>query len=154
MSASAVPTVITRLLATMPGKVPANTAVRDGFDISGDPSKFLMVGVEDPDAAGYETSGSSTQDWAGVGNYRRNESGEVVCCALAWDAAGKAAAARTQAYGIVDAVADALVQDPNLGSGDPTLICAYGGRHALNQSLTNAGALALVTFTVAFTARL
>lgn len=151
---TAVPAVLTLLLAGARAALP-NAAVRDGFADLGDPGDFLMVGVEDPDATGYEAAVTSDQSWAGVGRSQRNEEIEVVCCALSWNGDADPAKARTDVYALVSGFEKWIVEHPTLGQTAITLTnCLFGGRHTLNQAQNSAGAVAWVVFTVNVTARI
>ena len=153
MVATAVPVVVTALIDGLTAALPT-VDVRDSWTDTADPGDFLMVGVEDPDAVGYESSATAEQEWATIGNYSREESGEVVCCALSWNGDADPAAARAAAYGVVDAVAAWLKGDPTMGvTSVVNLRAEFAGRHTLNQARTDVGAVALVTFTVSFKAR-
>ena len=153
MPTTAVPAVITALTSGLTAALP-DVDVRDGFADLGDPGDFLMIGVEDPDTTGFESSATSEQTWASVGRMSRNESIEVVCCALSWNGDGDAAQARTDVYAMVTAVEGWVLANPTLGTELVLTDCRFGSRHTLNQAQDTAGAVAWVVFTVNVTARL
>lgn len=129
--------------------------VYDGFGVSDDPGDFLMVGVEDPDMVGAETSADAQQKWAGLGAKSRDEEGTVTCAALSWNGDGDQSAARLRVAEITQALEDVLRADPNLGGVVPGLMwTGYGTRTRLIQDQTETGAMALCVFEIAFRARI
>lgn len=130
-----------------------NVTTYDGFGVSGDPGNFLMVGVDDPDRDDAAVSADSTVTWASVGDFDRDEDGEIVCAALAWNGNANQKAARDDVYAVLLALDELIKLDLTLGIGNllwvtPTV------RSELTQTQDEAGALALVVFRIRFRARI
>lgn len=124
----------------------------DGLDDSGD--DYLMVGWDDPDND-RGNSGEARQSWAGLGARARDEEGTVTCLVLCRDGGNQIATARASAKAITDQIEADLRSDPNLGGAVPGLMwIGYGTRTDLKQWLSDRGAVAQLTFELAFKARI
>lgn len=153
MATSVVPAFLDAIVEGARFAAPALN-VYDGFGSTDDPGDFLMVGVSDPDMEGVENAAEGQQDWATVGQQgARSERGEVTCVALSWNGNGDAKAARDAAYATVALVETFCRNDPDLGI--PTLLWNSAlSSHQLLQNQDDQGALAMVTFRIAFQARI
>jgi hypothetical protein len=152
MVTSAIPGVIDALLAVATAALPGVTVI-DGFDPTdaGMPDS-LQIGV-DSDADGLATAATAAQAWANA-NYRAvDEEGDVMCLARSWRGEAVQKAARDGAYATLDGLAAALQADPSLGL--PYLLWTrFGSSVTFEQDNTEDGALATVTFSIHFRARL
>lgn len=155
MATSVVPALIDALLAE--GRtVLTDVAV---YDVAGgidDPGNYLMVGIEDPLSEDSDFSADSKQEWASVGTGApRDETGEIACCAVAWNGNGNDGTkqARDAVYAIVGAVEDMLRANPSLGvAGVLWTSCATSGQ--LRQIPGESGAGAVLAFRIYFRARI
>lgn len=153
MSTSAIPGIITALVTAARTALPT-TNVYDGYGVSDDPNgAALMVGVSSPYSQRFTTSARSTQQWANANHTARDQEGEINCAALAWNGDGDQAAARDAAYAVVSAVENLLRADPQLGLSTVVWTGA-GSEEELQENQDEAGAEALVLFSVAFRARI
>lgn len=123
MSTSAVPGTLTYLVSTFTaaatiGKAtPPVTVIFGSNTVNEWPQLALFVGCDDPNADPFMTGATSTQEWVGPGNRKRNEHLSIRCCAQVWtgNANPDVSAVITTAYGIVSAVEDLTRVDANLG---------------------------------------
>lgn len=143
------------LVAAARAALPA-IAVYDSYGVTDDPGDYLMIGVDDPDRPTAAASASVVQEPGPMGTGRpRDEEGEITCAALSWNGDGNPSAARAGCKTITDAM-EALVRTtayPALGvSGVKAL--DFGSLFTLEQDQNDAGAMALVIFTVKFRARI
>jgi hypothetical protein len=157
MATSVVPRVIDALIQLAKGQL-TDVQVYDGYPVSESPDRdLLLIGVEDPDATGFEVASSSEQSWAQAGYRQRSQTGDVTCAALSWNGNGDAKDARDRAYATVAAVESLLREDPTLGlvpEAAAVLVASYGARETLSQIQDEHGATATVAFTVHFEARI
>ena len=156
MATTVVPALIDAIVAFATEALP-DLIVYDGLGASDDPGDFLMVGVSDPEIESADTGADAQQDWATVGRQgARSEQGEVTCVALSWNGGSGNAAqkqARDAAYATVAAVEDFCRDDPTLEV--PTLLWNSAlTSHSLLQNQDELGTLAMVTFRIAFQARI
>ena len=152
MGTSAVPDVIDALVTACTAALP-NAKVYDGFGISDDPGDFLMIGVDDPDAADKANSAESEQAWANADGTARDETATITCAALSWNGDANQKTARDGAYAITAAVENLLRANPSLGL--PTVLwTSFGTSSQLTQVQDEQGALALLVFRIQFRARL
>jgi len=158
MAVSVVPALIDALVTQSRTALGSTAAVYDGYGASADPGNYLMVGVDDPDQAQPAPSMSESQAMATLGTPRsRDEEGSIPNVAYCWNGDGENGqkAARDAAYAIVEAVAALLRTDPTMGVGQPGRVVCQVGDISLDQnSAQGVGAYALITFTVAFKARI
>lgn len=153
---SVVPALIDALVQKAAAALPA-VLVSDGFTLTEDPGDFMMIGVEDPDNEGFETSADSQQEWAHANHTARNQTGDITCAALSWNGNSDQKAARDAAYRLTSALATLLRNDPSLGlvpGSASMLVASFGTREQLIQTKDEKGALSLVVFTVHFQARI
>lgn len=158
MATSVVPSIIDALV-TKAGLALPDARVTDGFQLSDDPNDggVLMIGVDDGQSTAAATSGSNSQEQATAGTPRsRNQTGSLNCWALTWNGDGDQKAARDDAYAIQAAVENLLRTDPQLGIPRPNgqVLVIQLGDESLQQSQSDIGAEALLTFTVQFEARI
>jgi hypothetical protein len=151
MATSVVPALIDALVSQSRAVLP-DVIVYDGFGVSDDPGEFLMVGVSD-DTDTASRAVSSHQEWANANHTARDESGDVTCMAVSWNGDADQKAARDGVYATKGAVEDMLRADPDLGL-DNVLWTSAGTDENLDQNQDDAGALAILTFTIAYRARL
>ena len=130
----------------------ADVHVRDGLPLEQTPGVYLYVGVSDPDAAGVISAATSTQTWPHATMQQRDEQGSIQCAAEAWDAAGDQKAARDAVLQVVAAVQQQMRVQVNLGV-EGVVFTSYETT-TLDQAQTQAGAYALIAFSITFQARL
>lgn len=156
MTVSAVPVVIDGLLTIARALTLTNADVFDGQGLSGNTGNYLMIGVDDPDTDQATKSATSTQDWAHLNNFQRDQLGSVWCVAQAWTGDDDQKVARDAAYAIVNAFATAVRAAPDLGvvpSALAYLLTGFAGTEDLDQQRASNGAVARVTFQISFHAR-
>ena len=154
MAVSAVFDLIDALVAQLPAAMPPGVQVFDGFpDTDATPAQFVVIGVPDPTDESAATSASSQQQWGPIGNRARDEEGDVFCVANVTNGDGSASAARASLKAILTAVESLLRTDPTLGV--PTLLwTSYGTSTDLMQDQDDLGALAMLTFSIHYRARI
>lgn len=154
---SLVPAIIDAMVAQVVPYLPVATPavkVYDGFGITEDPAiNVLMIGVDDADAKDAALSAEAHQDWAFVGNLRRDEEGFISCAAVSWDGDANMKAARDGAYAIMGAVEQLCRNAPTLGISN-LVATSFGGRTTLSQNQAQQGSIAVVGFRVNFHGRL
>lgn len=158
MASSATPLIIDALVAQCSLAL-VGVRVTDGYEMSDDPNDggVLMVGVEDGQSTSAAASSDSSQKQATAGTPRtRDQSGQVTCYALTWNGDNNQKAARDMAYAIQAGVENLLRTDPQLGIPRPNgqVVLLQLGDERLEQSQSDFGAEALLTFTVLFEARI
>jgi hypothetical protein len=155
VATSALPALINALVTN----ARANTAladvdVYDGFGVTSDPAhNILHVGVDDVNSNAEAFSGYAQQEWANANHTSRDEEGHVVCAASSWNGDGDAKAARDNAFATVAAVENMLRTNTSQGVSS-LLWTSMGGRIALSQWQDDAGATAVVIFTITYRARI
>lgn len=156
MTVSAIPLVIDALVAAAPALMPSGVEVFDAFGLSGNTGNFLMIGVDDPNTDQAARSATSTQDWAHLNNFQRDQLGSISCVAQAWTGDDDQKIARDAAYAIVNALATWVRAHPDLGIVPASLsylLTGFAGTEDLDQQRANQGAIARVTFQISFHAR-
>lgn len=152
MPTSVVPALIDRIVAIASAIPGVN--VTDGDVVTQQRGTFLMVGWDDPDNDS-ATSASSTQSFAGMPASARDEEGTITCLAIRSDGDRAAKEARDAAASAVSQLETLLRADANLGGVVPGLQWVrFGSRYELRQWLSEDGAVALITFDIAFRARI
>lgn len=148
--------LVDRLVEVFAESLPSSITVYDGYSLSEDDGDFLMVGVTDPNDLDSMDSVEAKQEWAGLGNRTRYESGFVRCVALTRDGDTDLRAARAACKAIVAAAEEVLREDPSLGGEvDGLQWTGFGNnRVQLIQDQNEEGALALLVFEIHFQARI
>lgn len=151
MGTTPIPDVIDALVTLSAAALPS-VKVYDGFGLSDDVGDFLMVGVEDPETQGFTTSASAGQNWHDTGqDGKRDDTGDVTCCALSWNGNGNQKTARDAAFAIVAGVEGLVRENSTLGLDD-LLWAEIGQQIELHQAQDDAGAAAWVIFRVQYQA--
>lgn len=154
MATTVVPDLIDALVANARIALPSTVEVYDGFGIDDSPGlNYLLVGVDDVDGQGLTFSADARQEWANANGTARDEEGDIVCAAVAWNGDGDQADARTAAFGTVAAVEQMLRSNPSQGVAN-VLWTSFGSRVQLSQDQNDRGATAIVVFRVHFRARI
>lgn len=157
MATSVVPSIIDALYTQATAALP-DALVFDGFQLGEDPGPdILMIGIDDGQTSSAATTADSSQEQATAGTPRsRNQTGSINCWALSWTGNATAKEARDAVYAIQAAVENLLRADPQLGIPRPNgqVLVIQIGDERLQQDQTEAGAEALLTFTVQFEARI
>lgn len=151
MATSVVPALIDAVVLAATATLPA-VNVSDGFSVSDDPGDFLMVGVSD-DGPNPSTAVHSKQSWANANHTARDEEGDITCMAMSRNGDADAKAARDRVYTMKAALENLLRADPSLGLVN-VLWTSAGVSEDLDQSKDDIGALAVLTFTIFYRARI
>ena len=125
--------------------------VCDGLPLINDTGTYLYVGVDDPDGMKV-SSADADQTWPHATAHARNEDGGITLACESIDGEGDLKACRDEAFRVAGLVQDRLRATPTLGVTG-VLWTSYAN-HRLEQAQTSAGAAALLTFRIAFTARI
>lgn len=156
MASSIIPALIDALVSQATAALPS-VQVFDGYGITDDPGDFLMIGVDDPDSPNSANSANAQQRAATAGTSRsRDEEGTVTCVALSWNGNANQKAARDGAFAIVAAVENFIrtaTPQPYFGVTGLYKV-GFGGNVDLSQDQNAGAAMALITFSVTFTARI
>lgn len=153
MATSALPELINALVVNATAAL-TDVDVYDGLGVTSDPAQnVLHIGVDDVNTNEEAFAGYAQQQWANANYTSRDEEGHVVCAAASWNGDGDAKAARDGAFATVAAIETMLRADPS--QGVPTLLwTSLGQRINLSQWQDDAGATAVVIFTILFRARI
>lgn len=151
MPASVVPALIDALVTNIAA---AGIRTFDGFGVSEDPGlNYVLVGVDDPDSDSMGFAADATQTWANANYTSRDETGEVICAAVAWNGESDQKAARDAAYANLDTIAAMLKANPSQGVAQ-LLWTSFGSRVQLSQDQNEKGANAIVVFRIHYRARI
>lgn len=150
---SALPDLVDGLVAAAPALLGDGWRVYDGYPVADDPTDFLAVGVEDPLDSGRADSGDTSRTPGPMGTNRPyDEVGTVRCAISVSDGGGDAKTCRDRAYDGLDVV------DGWCRTTYPALPRTWKALVAdvrLYQDQTaEDGAVCLISFTVAFAARI
>lgn len=125
--------------------------VCDGLPLTNDPGTYLYVGVDDPDGMKV-ASADAEQTWPHATAQARNEDGGITLACESIDGEGDIKACRDEVFRVVGLVQTRLRATPTLGVTG-VLWTSYAN-HRLEQAQTSAGAAALLTFRISFSARI
>lgn len=134
----------------------ADTTLRvfDGPPVTTTPgAKFVVVGGDGADDGNGVDAGSINQDWAGLGAFAKDETGEITCAV--WSADGNTSLKdnRDAALVMLGEVEAAIRTDPTLGG-----VVASGWLNVssatINQRQNTEGSSVRITFTVGYQARI
>jgi len=157
MATSVVPLIIDALFDQATTALP-DVAVFDGFQLTNTPGPdILMIGVDDGQSTSAATTSESSQTMATAGTPRsRTQTGSINCWALSWTGNATPKSARDRVYAIQAAVENILRADPSMGLAQPNgqVFVIQIGDERLMQDQEGSGAEALLTFTIAFEARI
>ena len=150
--ATAYPTVYAAVLSTATTALTGMVRVVDGFDLSSEPGDVVLIGVPNLGEEESIAAGSFSQDPSTFGRApgTRKETGTVNGCVLAQNGQGEAANARTTAFSYIDALADALRNDPSIGVTAFSLVAQLTSGDISEDQVD--GATCAVSFTVTYTA--
>lgn len=144
--ASAVPQVIDAIVASLTAALGPDM-VNDGQGASAsDGGLYVLVGVDDPDADGYQNAAESTQGWAWLGRQAHYEDFTVHSVVVAWNGDSDQKAARDAVYSTMKIVAEAIAADPSLGGSALWTLGVVS--HDLRQAQDDKGAVAHLRFDV------
>lgn len=152
MSTTAIPEIIDALVQLAKDTLD-DVIITDGIGPSDEVGKYLMVGVDDVDGESVFPTADSRQSWANIGHVVRDETGDVTCAAMAWNGQNDPKQARTDVFGLVGELEDALRGDPTLGIR-PQIRAEFGTSVELRQLQDEYGASATVIFQIHFDARI
>lgn len=149
---SVVPDLIDALVAQVPPYLAEGVIVQDGQPDTWEVGDWLYVGVTDPDSPTPTNGASATQEWPLATATARNESGTLTCYALVIRGDGSVKDARDAVFAIAAGVMRLLRDDIRLGI--PGMVRTSFESLDFDQGQTPDGALAVVTFRIAFAARI
>lgn len=146
--------VIDALVSTMTTALP-NVLVLDGPPVRGATTGTSVLAIGWDGTEEGDEAGTSSQEWAGIGNHARNENLTVTCYAESTSGETTAKTVRDAALAVVQAVETALRSDPQLGGAltGPSY-AQFGEISGLRQPQTSEGVRAGVVFTVTAFARI
>jgi hypothetical protein len=128
----------------------AGLLVWDGPVVTGDFSDSVFVGYDGDPEGNYEAA-TLTQDWAGLGAKRRDETLDIHCAVVALSGDGDAKSARDRAKTILTTVETTVRADPSLGQ--PPQFTAGLKPVAAFQEPTTDGLQIRITFTISIKTR-
>ncbi|MGH3439672.1 MAG: hypothetical protein ACRDRN_24860 [Sciscionella sp.] len=144
MTETRIPDVTDALIALWTS-VFTNVEVADGPVVSGTIEDQLYIGFDsDPDTTGH--AATSAQQWAGLGQRKRDEQIDVVCSVLARSTDDTAKTARDRAFTILNTAGQALRGNPSLSLSSPCVAGLTVGDLFYHE--TTAGTYARLVFTV------
>lgn len=156
MATSVVPALIDALVSTAASALPS-VLVIDGVGNTDAAGDYLMVGVSDPDLYGSGTSmqaASVQQNQMAFGATRpRMEQGQIYLAARSVNGDANQKAARDAAYAMQEALAMALRTTNDLGVTG-VMQLSNGESLSLEQDQNDYGAVATLTYSIAFTAQI
>lgn len=152
MPSTAYPTVYAAVVSTAHTALDATVRVVDGYDLSSDPGDVVLIGVPTLADENAIAAGSFSQDPSTFGRApgTRKETGTVNGFALARNGDGDQTGARTTAFSYIDALADALRNDPTIGVTAFSLVAQLTSGDISEDQVD--GATCAVSFTVTYTA--
>lgn len=134
--------------------VTGSAAVVDGPFITGDdPETAVYVGYDGDEDGDYNATENWTQEWAGLGAQRKNETFDITCCVISWSGEVTVAARRQTALAVLAAVESALRSAVNIGLGLPQPTVATWSSGQLFQEQGANGLQARIPFTVSVRTR-
>lgn len=141
---SRVPATIDALVALWEG---AGLTAWDGPIVSGTYGDAVYVGY-DADPEGDQRAAATNQEWAGIGQRKRDEDIDVVCAAVALigESDNSWKRARDAVYALIETAGQALRSDPSIGQAPPFVAGLIPGDYF--QENSPAGYQARVVFIV------
>jgi hypothetical protein len=156
MATSVVPALIDALVAAAVAALPSALVI-DGIGNTDSAGDYLMVGVDEPDQYGSGTSiqaASVEQNQMTFGATRpRMEQGQIYISARSVNGDANQKAARDAVYAMQEALAAALRTTNDLGVTGVMQI-SNGSSLSLDQDQNEYGAVATLTYSIAFTAQI
>lgn len=156
MASSIVPALIDALVAAATAALPSALVI-DGVGNTDAAGDYLMIGVSDPDLYG---SGSGAQAATAQQNQMtfgatrpRMEEGSIYLAARSVNGDANQKAARDAAYALQEALATALRTTNDLGVTG-VMQLGNGASLTLEQDQNEYGAVATLTYSIAFTAQI
>jgi len=151
MTTAAFPTLVSNIITALSGASSLSSVrIFDGPEIDetypGDAIAVGHDGSEDGDVSVATIRNSYDQ----LGAKKMFEDGIINCSLWAWDGTSDLASRRVRAYEILSAVDTVIRLDPSFSSA-----CLYSGLEYHNPTYrqTNAGAVVIINFTIAYRAR-
>lgn len=153
MTETRVPDVIDALLAVWaaaPGL--AGITVVDGPLVTNDPLHEAVYVGYDGDPEGEGQAADSAQEWAAIGQKKRDEVVQVTCAVVVWNGRTAVRPTRVRVYELLAAVSAAVRADPSLGLPPPTVAEMASGQ--LFQSQRQSGVECRIPFVIAVKTRI
>lgn len=152
MTSAAFPLVIAAVVTTATATLPGARVVR-GRDYTNDPGDLLMVGVADPESGDWDSTGDYDQSMQTFGG-KRQEVGRVNCLAMTKDGNGDPAVALTSAFIMIAALEASVATSPSLGVSSLDYLVAEVESGTVQESLSDEGASAALSFVITYKARI
>lgn len=127
--------------------------VTRGRDTTNETGDFIMVGVSDIDESPWDDAGSFDQEFHTFGG-ARSETGTVNIVALSRNGDADAATACTDVFALVTELTTAVRADPTLGVTGFDYLVAEIHSGNVRESENEEGAMASVSLTVSYQARI
>lgn len=160
MTSAAFPTVIAAVLATAETSLADDVRVIRGQDLSQDPGDVVMVGVQDYDATTrgahppiWDTPGSFEQQFQTFGG-NRSEAGTVNGVVASRNGDSDIDAACSAVFDLIADLEAAVREDPSLGVTTLGYLVCEMRAGDVRESLNSDGALAAISFTIQYKARI
>jgi len=152
MTSAAFPTVIAAVVTTATATLPGVRVVR-GRDFTNDPGDLVMIGVADPDGGEWESTGSYEQSPHTFGG-KRQEIGDINCLAVSRNGDGDPAAALAAVFTLIAAFEASIAGTPTLGLSSPEMTNVEMESGAVQESASDEGASAALSFVITYKARI
>lgn len=128
-----------------------DVSVSDGLPLSNNEGTYLYVGVSDPNAT-QTAAARSTQTWPLATFTAREETGDITLAVESIDGGGDIKAVRDEVFRVAGLIQDHLRTSKTLGVAG-VLWLSYSDSD-LDQAQAPAGAAAMLTFKIHYTARI
>lgn len=138
-----------------PGGVASNVTIQYGAWRPTNVSNFLMIGADDPDESIVQGA-VTNQGWAHSTGTARDDEGDVICCAMAWNGdQGDVGAKKAldDAVAIATAVGTFCLADYTLGLAELSW-ALFGGQLGIQFRQEDSGVTAVLTFRIHYKARI
>ncbi|WP_084963753.1 hypothetical protein [Thermoactinospora rubra] len=151
MTETRVPAIINALVTLLSADPGLAGKVVDGPPVTNDPlNEAVFIGY-DGNPEGDGQAAESTQEWAGIGQRKRDETVQITCAVVVWRGSTKVQPVRQRVYELLGEVGEVLRADPSLGLPPPTLAEMASGQ--LFQSQRQSGIECRIPFVVAVKTR-
>jgi hypothetical protein len=151
MATAAFPTLIANIITALQGAASLSTVrIFDGPEIDETyPGDAIAVGHDGNDDGDLQAA-TIRNSYDQLGAKRMFEDGTINCSLWAWDGTTDLTARRVRVYQILSAVDTVIRLDPSFSGA-----CLYSGleNHSPTYRQTNAGAVVIINFTIAYRAR-
>lgn len=141
--------------ALQAGTTASLAAVVDGPFLTGeDPTSAVYVGYDGDPEGDFNATENWSQDWAGLGAQRKNESFDIVGCVISWSGDVTVADRRATALAVLGAVESDLRAAANIGLGLPQPTTVMWASGQLFQEQGPRGLQARIPFSISVRTRI